>query len=228
MHRSEYQQLTQQIEPHFLFNALNSLLTLARLNRTSELIPMFENLVRFLRFTYQEKGQLHTVEKELSHTSNYLSIQKIRIGSRLNVYLDAEQLLNRALIPPYLLQTIVENAFKHGIEQIEGQAELKISLKMLINEGKEYIDLKVIDNGPGFTFDPIGEVKIAPLNQQQYGIGLENLNKRLELLFSRNYLIEIDVVNEMHTGGSIRVVWPLLTSESLNQGDENVEYPVTG
>ena len=227
LHRSEYQQLTQQIEPHFLFNALNSLLTLARFNRTSELIPMFENLVRFLRFTYQEKGQLHTIEKELSHTSNYLSIQKIRFGQRLNVDVHSDQSLEKALIPPYMVQTLVENAFKHGIEQVEGEAELTIHLEKKIQQGRNYIDLKVLDNGNGFTYNPL-QVDKSFQQSNQHGIGLENIQKRLELLFKEDYRMEIGLANEEKRGGNVRIVWPLITSESKKQGDDTIEYPVTG
>lgn len=115
LRQMEYLQLGQQIQPHFLFNTLNLLLGLARLKRFNELIRSLESLSMFLRFTYRRTSQLNGIEEELQFTMYYLEIQKMRFGDRLKVFSSCPENLKKMSILPYLLQTLVENAFKHGL-----------------------------------------------------------------------------------------------------------------
>ncbi|WP_174729165.1 sensor histidine kinase [Mesobacillus harenae] len=198
---SRYLQLNQQIQPHFLFNALNSLLGLVRLKQYDRLSGAFEHMVMYLRSKYTNKEALYPMEKEISYTNNYLEIQKLRFGHRLQIDWEIEKGLNQTLVIPYLLQTLVENAFKHGLEMIEEDAALSIKISQL---DSQTIQLTVEDNGPGFKED------YMELASEENKIGLLNLQRRLFLLFQQE--ATFTTKNRSHNGGAVvEVTWPLRT-----------------
>lgn len=213
LQKSEYMQLTQQIQPHFLFNALNSLLSLARLKRSDQLIPSFEHLILFLRYKYQTKRQLHPLYQEIDYTRHYLAIQQMRFGSRLQVQWVVDPILSNAVVPPYLLQTLVENAFKHGLELVEGQALLQIRLQTTEEDRSPFARLTVQDNGPGFSRNPFQQ-EAASLDSRS-GVGLSNIQKRLALLFPQQASLEILLNHDSLQGGTVIVKWPLLYEEDV-------------
>jgi two-component system sensor histidine kinase AlgZ len=194
---SEYMQLNQQIQPHFLFNTMNLLLGLSRLKKNDQLIEVLEHLSMFLKFKYTTKEQLIPFSKELEYTKHYLVIQKIRFGQRLKVYYDLEE--NESidtLLPPYMLQTLVENAFKHGLEKRIGEAILTIRFKTEENTAS----LEVIDNGVG--------LRTAGFDlEATQGHGLKNILKRLDLLFDAQASVTLRPVEG---GGTSAIVnWPV-------------------
>ncbi|MDW7682686.1 MAG: histidine kinase [Bacillota bacterium] len=201
LQRSEYLQLTQQIQPHFFFNTLNSLLSLARLKKIDKLIEALEHLALFLRYKYQEKEHLNPLQQEIDYTRHYLAIQEMRYGDRLKIIWDVDPGLSNALAPQYVLQTLVENAFKHGFQYIEGDFRLEICLSRKVVNKRDMLEMAVFDNGVGFTRQQQEE------NSFGDGIGLTNIEKRLHLLFGSQARIEITA--GIGTGGGVRVNWPL-------------------
>lgn len=165
--KSEYLQLTQQIQPHFMFNSLNAMLSLSRLGKTADVTQALEEYSQFLHYKYTEKEVLVPFESELTYTTHYISIQSIRFRNKLQVKYDIDETAEPTYLPPYMLQTLVENAFKHGLDKKSGLKSLKISL---IREGN-WVSLSVIDNGPDME------------EKQHRGIGLGNIRKRLALLY---------------------------------------------
>jgi two-component system, LytTR family, sensor histidine kinase AlgZ len=196
---SRYLQLNQQIQPHFLFNALNILLGLIRLKQYDRLSESFEYMVLYLRAKYRNNDAMYPLENEVAYTNYYLQIQKLRFGERLRIEWDIANSLNKALIIPYLIQTLVENAFKHGLEMIEEEAVLSIRINQI---DERVIRLVVEDNGPGFVENPL----TAP---QDNKVGLRNIERRLKLLFASD--AEIFTINkETGRGAIVEVYWPLL------------------
>lgn len=176
---SEYMQLSQQIHPHFIFNTLNALMSLARLKRHDHLINGMEQFSLFLRYKYREKSDLTPFLKELEHTRHYLYIQQLRFGQQLHIEETLDAHASMTLIPPYTLQTLVENAFKHGLEKKPGEKKLIINLTRQGN----WVHLIVIDNG---------EVDRETLTKKDTnGIGLNNLRQRFKLLFDLETKIEL-------------------------------------
>lgn len=199
LEESRYNQLSQQIQPHFLFNALNSMLGLIRLQKYDRLADSFEHMVLYLRTQYRQKSPLHRLSEEWKHTNHYLAIQQLRFGDRLHISMHMEPRLESALVIPYLLQTLVENAFKHGLECIEEDAFLTIDIHQM---DQQHITLSVSDNGPGFLSSQLTEI-------QKKGVGLSNLTSRLHLLFGDLASITIQQ-DEEHQGGKVIVSWPLV------------------
>lgn len=211
---SRYLQLNQQIQPHFLFNALNSLLGLIRLKQYDRLTTSFEHMVLYLRSKYTNNDPLYPLQNEISYTNNYLEIQKLRFGHRLKIEWEIEGNLNKALVIPYLLQTLVENAFKHGLEMIEEEAELFIRIQ-LAELGQ--IRLIVEDNGPGFkeNTDLISIVDTAG------NVGLLNIKRRLTLLFPNQ--TSMTVRNSNDNGGAVvEVMWPYCVTFPMTEEEERV------
>lgn len=202
LQEAQYNKLNQQIQPHFLFNTLNVILGLARLNRKSELIRALEAFSQFLKFKYKASEPLIPLEQEIQYTKHYLDIQSIRFGDRLKIDMDCPKQLYIALVPPFILQTLVENSFKHGLEKKVGEALLNIRFY----QESESVYLEVIDNG------------LMGLNvsvSDQDGHGLDNIKKRLELYFNDRALIQI---SSIESGTKVKVVWPLV----YNQTNEEV------
>ncbi|MFD1736985.1 sensor histidine kinase [Bacillus salitolerans] len=193
---SEYLQLNQQIHPHFLFNTINLVLGLARLQKTEQLIKVLEHLSLFLKFKYQLREQLIPFSQELDYTKHYLTIQQIRLGERLTITYDVGTKDHDILIPPYLLQTLTENAFKHSLEKKVGQVELVI--RFTTDETNAY--LEVIDNG-------IGEIPANFDIDSSSGHGLRNIQSRFSLLFGKDASVQLDQIQD--GGVKAIVIWPI-------------------
>lgn len=197
LQQSKYMQLHQQIQPHFLFNTLNAFISLARLGKNEEMVKGMEHLSLFLRYSYQSKEALIPIKEELAHTKNYLAIQKLRFGRKLTALVRVDKEAERALIPPYTLQTLVENAFKHGLEKKIGEKYIEITLS---REGN-WLYLRVCDNGN----------EGQAVSVEKGGIGLDNLRKRFNLLFDMPTRISLQKNKRDLTEALI--VWPYVPGE---------------
>jgi len=200
LQEAKYNQLNQQIQPHFFFNTLNVILSLARLNRKEELVSAIEVLSKYFKFKYKQTDPLITMEEEIQYTQYYLDIQRLRFRDRLQVVWNVEESCKSSLVPPYLLQTLVENAFKHGLEKHPGQGKLII----ILNEQRKKVYLEVW-NSSSSSLDTLDSQK------EDRGIGLHNIQKRLQMLFPKEeILIQL---NEEAKGTSVQIFWPRMTRE---------------
>ncbi|WP_282137183.1 sensor histidine kinase [Rossellomorea aquimaris] len=201
LQEAKYNQLNQQIQPHFFFNTLNVILSLARLNRKEELVSAIEVLSKYFKFKYKQTDPLITMEEEIQYTQYYLDIQRLRFRDRLDIVWSVEESCNSSLVPPYLLQTLVENAFKHGLEKHPGQGKLII----ILNEQRKKVYLEVW-NSSSSSLDTLDS------QNEDRGIGLHNIQKRLQMLFPKEeILIQL---NEEAKGTSVQIFWPRMTREN--------------
>lgn len=204
LQESEYYQLNQQIQPHFLFNSLNAFLSLSRLGKNQDMIDGMERFSLFLRYKYQNKQALIPFHAELGHTKNYLYIQNLRFGKRLTIEYDLDPQSIMAMLPPYTLQTFVENAFKHGLEKKIGEKHLKISIR---REGN-WVSLKVVDNC---------QDELAIINGTNHlGIGLSNIQKRFSLIF--DLPTKIGLVKNEDGYTVAHAYWPFIPEGEENEG----------
>lgn len=172
---AELSSLRQQLQPHFLFNSLNSISALAG-SKPNEARKMIQQLSDFLRGTLKKDEQKTVpLREELEHLGLYLEIEKVRFGHRLNIEILAAEESLGALLPPLLLQPIVENAIKFGLYDTIGQITISLS------SGIENAYLGIEIRNP---FDP----KTQNTNQGT-GFGLVSIQRRLLLLYSRNDLL---------------------------------------
>ena len=172
---SELSNLRQQLQPHFLFNSLNSISALAG-SRPEEARQMIQQLSDFLRGTVKRDDQsLATLEEELHHLQLYLDIEKVRFGHRLKTEIKKSEESLTLKLPSLLLQPIVENAIKFGLYDTVGEIVISISTR------KENESLMVEVKNP---FD-------SNTSQSKHGtgFGLSSVQRRLYLLYSRNDLL---------------------------------------
>jgi two-component system, LytTR family, sensor histidine kinase AlgZ len=177
---AELQALRAQVNPHFLFNALNSIAALIR-TRPREAETMVENLADLFRYSLQASHRVSvSLEEELESVRTYLGLEQVRFGSRLQVELALTEDALRAEIPTLVLQPLVENAIKHGAGVVEGICS--ITIHGVVRDGG--VELAVTDSGPGFTETEPGTV-------MSRGTGLANVSRRLELFFGPAATMEI-------------------------------------
>ncbi len=173
---AELATLRQQLQPHFLFNSLNSISALAG-TRPEEARKMIQQLSDFLRGTIKrDDHQFITLEEELFHLNLYLEIEKVRFGHRLTTSIEKENNPESFRLPPLLLQPVVENAIKFGLYDTVG--EILIRIKAKAEDGQLVL---TVEN----PFDPQ-----TAQPRQGTGFGLSSIQRRLYLLFGRNDLLE--------------------------------------
>ena len=160
--------LQAQVEPHFLYNTLANAQVLVRTDPPSA-DQMLGHLIQYLRHSLPRTDRtLSTLGEELERSRAYLEILKIRMGSRLNLQIDVPEALLRTAMPPMMLQTLVENAIKHGLEPRPGDGTVWIFARL--NDAR--MAVTVADDGLGFSDKNIGS-----------GIGLRNVRERLQLIY---------------------------------------------
>lgn len=174
---AELAKLRQQLQPHFLFNSLNSISALAG-SKPQEARRMIQQLSDFLRGTLRKDEQKSVpLREELEHLRLYLEIEKVRFGHRLNVEIDAPDCVE-ALLPPLVLQPIVENAIKFGLYDTLEAVTIRISARL--DDG--YLHVEVTN-----PFD-----KATQAASRGTGFGLNSIQRRLFLLFGRNDLLSTE------------------------------------
>ncbi|WP_144029134.1 sensor histidine kinase [Paenibacillus rigui] len=177
--------LRSQIKPHFLYNALNSIAALC-LDEPRKAKELTYDLSQYLRsgFNFKQLGSLTTIENELELVKAYINIEKARFGPRLGVEYDVEANMD-ILIPPLILQPLVENAIRHGLMSNLRGGTVKISVKQ---EEDAVIHITIEDNGCGMSERQRDE--ILKLNADKTGIGLWNISERIRLLYGNSIRIE--------------------------------------
>lgn len=172
---AELTTLRQQLQPHFLFNSLNSISALAG-TRPEEARKMIQQLSDFLRGTIKrDDQQMIPLADELKHLELYLEIEKVRFGHRLSTQVDKQEGVEKLKLPALLLQPLVENAIKFGLYDTTGDIVIRIKASDL--NGTLVL---AVEN----PFDPT-----TAMPQQGTGFGLSSIQRRLYLLFGRNDLL---------------------------------------
>jgi two-component system LytT family sensor kinase len=196
------QALRTQLQPHFLFNTLNSITTLNH-DDPKAANRMIARLSELLRMSLESDGaQEVPLSRELDFLHGYLDIQRIRFGERLTVHLDADSNTLDALVPNLLLQPLVENAICHGIAPFSKPGEVRISAR----RDQKSLYLQVSDSGPGMTVEKISE--------RGRGVGLANTRARLQELYG--HAQRFDLANGTERGFRVEVRIPFVESRQGN------------
>ena len=190
----ELKMLQSQINPHFLYNTLDTILWLSELNENEAVIKVTSALGKLLRFSLSTDLDFVSIKDEIEHVKNYLEIQKIRYEDMLVYEIDSIDNLKDAFIPKLIIQPIVENAIYHGLRP-NGGGKINISFESFDND----IIIIVSDNGKGFDTKKLKED--SPSDNKIYlgGIGIKNVDHRIKLLCGDNYGISIKSVPGMGT-----------------------------
>jgi two-component system LytT family sensor kinase len=173
--QSEMQLLRSQINPHFLFNTLNSIYALSR-SRSPDTPDVVMRLSKILRYVlYETKNRLISIEEELRIATDYIELQQIRFGGKVEVVVE-KNIDNAAVsVTPLILLPLIENAFKHGVSGISGVA--RIYLRITLSQDRLTIIVR----------NPVGTLSLT--TSEEEGIGLSNIRRRMELLYN-DYRLE--------------------------------------
>ncbi len=193
----EYKMLASQINPHFLYNTLETIRMMSLADGNRDVAAAVRTLGKTLRYVLDNTGTTSTkLSNELAHIENYLTIQKMRFGERINYQLVVEEGIDTAdyQILPLLLQPVVENAVVHGLEGIEEKGMITMGVR---RNGEEALVITVADNGLGMTAEKLEEVrrKLEDTDEiPQTSIGLYNISRRIRLCYGSGYGIRVDSV----------------------------------
>ena len=197
--QAQYLALQNQINPHFLYNTLDSISSDALYGGMDEIANTARALSAFFRYTISDVGTVATLKDELENADNYYIVQKYRFGNRLNLVVDIDKIINldQLKMPRLTLQPILENAIIHGIEAYGGNRYIRIELEML--EDGYYV--YVIDNGRGMDSEALNKLNeelqfpmkgdASNREKRKGGIGMRNVALRIKLLFGENYGIRV-------------------------------------
>lgn len=193
---AEIKELKSQIDPHFLYNTLESVKWLIKLNENKKAAMMITALGKLMRESIENKNDIVSIREDLKFIDNYITIQKIRFEDKIEVVKSIDESLLDKKIPKYMIQPLVENAIIHGIEPLEDKGLLEI--RITNNDGR--ICIQVVDNGKGIGTNKSGN-----------SIALENIKKRLELYYGGDF--EMDLYR--HEGNTIsEIIIPMYIKES--------------
>lgn len=189
--QAEYKALQAQINPHFLYNTLDTMSSIAEVKNCPEVSMLSQSLSSLFRYSLNMKEPFSTVAKEIMHLKNYTQVMSIRMHDNIHYVFDVDERSRRDLIPRISLQPLVENAINHGLRNKRGDKEIRIETK--VKEDKLHIC--VADNGVGMDVTEINESlrkNEISLVEQGTSIGLHNINARLKILYGEQYGIYIE------------------------------------
>nr|WP_307993188.1 sensor histidine kinase [uncultured Niameybacter sp.] len=207
--KKEMEVLQSQINPHFLYNTLDSIIWLIEDERTEEATTMITALSRFFRIGISSGKNIITVRKELEHARNYLAIQKIRYKSKFDYNIEASPEVLELPTLKLLLQPLIENALCHGIEYIQHKGE--ISIKVYEEEGT--LIYQIQDNGVGIPPHIMEHLLDENYNLETKGsgVGLKNVHKRIQLYYGNTYGVKVE--SELEEGTKIEIRIPIRENE---------------
>jgi signal transduction histidine kinase len=193
--------LRQQLNPHFLFNTLNHIVSELRSLRSRDVEPALKMLLALsdlLRDVLRERAQLIPLRDEVRMVERYLEIERARFGDRLQAEVTFEPRALDAQVPSLLLQPLLENAMRHGVSQADGTCRLSLSVRTVA----ERIRIEVRDAGPGM---PVSQPAAAT------GVGLKNTSERLRYLYGDDHVFSLTAID----GGGLLVAIELPRGEGL-------------
>jgi two-component system sensor histidine kinase YesM len=207
LRKTELRALQAQINPHFLYNTLDSISWMCEQGKNAEAVEMVNALARLFRISISRGHELIPIRNELQHAESYLEIQAHRYKNQFTWSIDAEESCLDYLCHKITLQPIIENAIYHGLNGLVDDGEILVSIR----EDGEDILFTVTDNGSGMTQEQISAI-MQKDRSDRAGIGIKNVNDRLAIYFGPAYGIQID--SEPDCGTSVLIRMPKVTEEA--------------
>jgi len=214
--RSELDVLQSQINPHFLYNTLDSVVWMTENGRTQDAVVMLTSLARFFRISLSRGSNVITIGDELEHARHYLTIQKMRYKNKFSASITAAEGVESLYTIKLIVQPVLENAIYHGMAYADGDGEIAVRA---FRERDDVI-IQVTDNGPGMPeevverlLDPNGPAALA--GAKGSGIGFRNVHQRLRLTFGPAY--GLTILSEPDDGTTVRIRLPALDEEAARR-----------
>lgn len=203
--------LQSQINPHFLFNTLNTIRSTSKIEEAHHTEELIQRLANLFRYNLQTSDAIVPLEREMNIIQDYIYIQQRRFGSRLNFVADNRTDEKAVLVPVFTLQPLVENAIIHGISPKEEGG----SVRVRIRQKGEFVLITVTDTGQGISREKLHLLLDQTIKQQGHlsHIGMGNVRSRLEMLFAGSHF---KVYSRVGLGTSIRLGLPAQKEETLH------------
>ncbi len=201
--RAEIRRLQTQINPHFLFNSLNTIASFCRTN-AEKARELLLDLSLYMRKNLDSTQDFVPLSQELEQIDSYLAIEQARFGDRIRVNMNIDPLCRDVPVPPLLLQPLVENAIRHGISGVEdgGCVELNASRQ------NRHVYISIVDDGMGMDKNTLSNILSRHhIDGQRQGIGVKNCSNRLEQIYGPGY--ELDITSDPGQGTRIRFRIPI-------------------
>lgn len=200
-HKIQLQMLREQINPHFLYNTLDTIVWMVEAKMHEDAVKMLSSLSNFFRTALSKGADIIPLQEEISHTKSYLEIQQARYRDVLEYRITLPSQIGDVLIPKLTLQPLVENALYHGVREKRGKSRITVAAE----EQGDDICILVADNGIGITPEHLEQVRQGLDAGEKVGFGLSAVQSRLKLYFGEEYGIVIDSVYEEGTRVKISV-----------------------
>lgn len=201
-HMIQLELLQAQINPHFLYNTLDTIVWMVEADMHDEAIEMLTHLSVFFRTVLSKGEDVITLHDEVLHTKSYLEIQQIRYSDILDYTIELPQDMEEIRLPKMTLQPLVENALYHGVKEKRGKSSIWITFE---DAGRDIV-IQVKDDGIGMTEDRLREVQEGLKNNQSVGFGMSAVEGRLKLYYGEEY--GLDICSKYQEGTVIRVNIP--------------------
>lgn len=218
----EYQILQSQINPHFLYNALNSIKWMATIQGSSGIAEMTTALARLMKSISKGTSTLVTLGEELDLVKDYFLIQQYRYGGSVTIdyHIESEDLYH-CKIHRFSLQPIIENALFHGIEPKGAAGNIRVNARAFPVGTRKHLEITVTDNGIGMTPETIHRIlhsKANPGNDFFKQIGINNVNQRIQYDYGPAYGITIHSIPGEYT--TMIIVIPYMNDDEIEEGEE--------
>lgn len=211
--KNELDALQSQINPHFLYNTLDSIMWMIESERYEDAVSMVQALGRLLRISLSRGKNVISVGDELQHARSYLAIQRYRYKNKFTSYFEVEPDIEQYKTIKLVIQPLIENAIYYGMEYMDGEGEIHI--RAYTREQDLYLEVE--DNGPGMPEEQVEHLLTGgeKARQKGSGIGLKNVNQRIQLYFGTQYGLEIE--SEPDEGTVVRIHIPKTTEEEAGE-----------
>ncbi|WP_424766955.1 cache domain-containing sensor histidine kinase [Paenibacillus sp. sgz302251] len=224
--QAELYALQSQINPHFMYNTLETINMAVEEDEKETVVEMVTLLGRMLRFSLSNKDRIVAMNKEVEHINNYLKIQKYRFEQRLDFTIDSELELQQYYTPKFILQPIIENCIKHGLETRKALSiHIQIYKVKGVRPNTEDIAIAVKDSGTGINEETLGRIhqllKSDPIAKRDSGFGLINVHARIAMLFGIEYGLTVE--SEWKEGTEVVILIPVITDMLTVEKYERIE-----
>ncbi len=211
--RSELDALQSQINPHFLYNALESITWMIEGGRNDDATFMISQLAKLFRISLSKGRTVISVRDELQHAQSYMNMQKVRYKNSFSVEFDVDESLEQYCIVKLVLQPILENAINYGVGSMDDCGEIKVA--GFLRDGN--LILSVSDNGIGMSEEEVRLVLTDSnrIHKQGSGVGLVNVNNRIQLLFGKEYGLFVE--SEPDEGTTVSICIPAIPFTEKNR-----------
>jgi len=199
--------LQAQINPHFLYNTLESINWMAKVSKHSRISQMVESLGFLLRLSISEKDPIISLHRELDIVNHYLVIQKLRFEERLDFSTQIPSHLLNCSVPKLSIQPLVENAINYALEPMIEPCSIRISAAVF----EDHLHISVEDNGPGMSEHYVGQLVKGEVEPKGTGLGLGNIKERIKLLYGDEYGVTINSVRG--AGTKVTLILPYVVRD---------------